>query len=143
MKICTFFGHRDCPGEIRPFLRAAILSMIQEQGVDTFYVGHQGAFDRMVVGILQMLVEEMPAIRYTVVLAYLTPASLMDEKPLQHTLFPEGLEFVPRRFAIAWRNEWLIKHCDCVIAYAVHHCGNAARYAAKAEKKGKKVVYLH
>lgn len=140
MKTCTFFGHRDCPSDIRASLREAILSMIREHGVDTFYVGHQGAFDRMAAAVLESLTEEFPTIRYFVVLAYMPVGKA--EEPSRQTLFPEGQELVPRRFAIVRRNEWLLKRCDYVIAYVVHHCGNAHVYVEKAERKGIPVIYV-
>ncbi len=142
MKVCTFFGHHDCTGDIRKRLQAAILAMIDEQGVDTFYVGHQGAFDRMAAEVLSTIVQEKQSVRYFVVLAYLSSAAQMDAERVQHSLVPEGLEFVPRKYAIAWRNEWLISHSDCVIAHVIYHCGNAAAYVAKAERKGKIVVNI-
>ena len=40
------------------------------------------------------------------------------------TLYPDGLERVPRRFAIVRANCAVIDRCDCAIAYAVHP-GNA------------------
>lgn len=140
MKACTFFGHRDSPGTLRSSLRAAILAMVREHGVDTFYVGHQGAFDRMAAELLETLVKELPWIRYMVVLAYLPPAGQGEHT--QPTLFPDGLEFVPKRFAIVRRNDWLIRRCDCVITHVVHHCGNAYTYAAKAERMGKVIINI-
>lgn len=42
MSVCTFFGHRDCPGTIRPSLRKALVDLIQAHSVTFFYVGCQG-----------------------------------------------------------------------------------------------------
>ena len=68
MFACTFFGHRDCPASIRPKLRAALTELIEEQGVDRFYVGQQGNFDAVARGVLRELAETYPHIRYSVVL---------------------------------------------------------------------------
>lgn len=139
MKCCTFFGHRDCPERIRPKLRAAILTMIADHGVDTFYIGHQGAFDRMALSILRELA--LPDIRCTVVLARLpSGAQRIDPEVSRHSLFPDGLETVPPRFAIARRNDWLLRHADCVITYVCAPSGGAAAYAAKARRQGKTII---
>ena len=55
MKICTFFGHRDAPDHIKEKVRQAIISLIKEESVDCFYVGHNGNFDRMVAALLAEL----------------------------------------------------------------------------------------
>ena len=67
---CTFFGHRNAPDTIKPILRKAIVNLIENRGVDLFYVGNQGAFDRTAISVLRGLKEEYPQIQYYVVLAY-------------------------------------------------------------------------
>ena len=47
--VCTFFGHRDDYGLDIKLLYKTIERLI-EDGVDTFYVGNQGHFDRTVLG---------------------------------------------------------------------------------------------
>ena len=47
MASCTFFGHRDCPSSIKEKLYEEIERLISHHGVDTFYIGTQGSFDRM------------------------------------------------------------------------------------------------
>lgn len=60
MAVCTFFGHRDCPEEIRPKLRETLVRFIEDYGVDQFYVGNQGAFDRIAREVLCRLKKESP-----------------------------------------------------------------------------------
>ena len=71
MKTCTFFGHRDCPETIKPYLREVLIDLITNNGVNTFYVGNQGRFDGIVRSVLRELEQEYPEIHYAVVLAYL------------------------------------------------------------------------
>lgn len=75
MSVCTFFGHRECPGAITPFIRIVLEQLIEEEGVRTFYVGNQGQFDRYVRGILRELKKDYPYIIYRVVLAYMLEKS--------------------------------------------------------------------
>ena len=137
---CTFFGHRDAPPGIEGILRQVLVSLIDTRQADTFYVGNQGKFDRMVARVLSGLQQEYPHITYAVVLAYLPG----EQEPAagQTTLYPGGLEDVPPRFAIARRNAWMLQQADCVVVYVSRSMGNAAKLQARAEKCGKAVINL-
>ena len=139
MAACTFFGHRDCPASIRPALRSVLLELIEEKGVSTFYVGSQGAFDALAASVLQELRTQYPHIRCRMVLAYFPRQQ--DAFPLE-TLPPEGIEAVPRRFAISWRNRWMLRQADYVVTYVTHGWGGAAQFAALAQRQGKFVYDL-
>ena len=65
-KVCTFFGHRDCPDSVKPQLRKMLVELIETQEVDTFYVGSQGKFDSLVLSVLEQLSQKYPHIRYEV-----------------------------------------------------------------------------
>ncbi len=136
---CTFFGHRDTPETVRPALTETLRRLVTTDGVDDFLVGHQGNFDRMVLAELRALQKEYPHIRYAVVLATL-PSGALPFAEAAETVFPEGLETVPRRFAVARRNEWMLKQSQIVVTYVTHSTGGAAKYKEKAEKQGKRVL---
>ena len=106
MAVCTFFGHRECPHSIQADLKTLLIHLIEEQHVELFYVGHQGAFDRIVRNTLHELTFHYPHIRYYVVLAYMPKSSNeYDDIDYALTLLPDGIETVPKRFAISWRNK--------------------------------------
>ena len=135
---CTFFGHRDAPREILPNLHAALLDLIENHSVQKFYVGNQGAFDAMVRRQLSML-EKTHGIHYYVVLAYL-PKQPSNPETASHTLYPEGLETVPLRFAICKRNLWMLERSEFVIVYTRNTTGGAVRFRQLAERKGRTVI---
>ena len=139
MSVCTFFGHRDCPSSIQPKLKATLIDLIENHAVHTFYVGNHGAFDSLVRSILQELTQPYPQIRYTVVLAYL-PTKQTDFP--YKTLLPDGIENVPKRFAISFRNKWMLKQSDFVVTYITHSWGGAAQFAELAEKQQKTIIPL-
>ena len=60
MPSCTFFGHRDCPDSLKQSIRAVIIDLITSYGVDMFYVGHQGGFDRLVRSVLREVTQDTP-----------------------------------------------------------------------------------
>lgn len=141
MFVCTFFGHRDCPDSIKPKLRKVLVDLITNRDVDMFYVGNQGRFDAIVRGVLRELKEEYPQIHYAVVLAYM-PGKKNVYDDFSDTMLPEGIETVHPRYAISWRNNWMLRQSDFVVTHITHSWGGAAQYALKAKHRGKVVVNL-
>ncbi|MBQ3087095.1 MAG: hypothetical protein IJC45_07155 [Clostridia bacterium] len=140
---CTFFGHKDTPENIREVLYSVLVDCIENKGADTFYVGNQGSFDRIVRSTLKQLQSLYP-IRYFVVLAY-RPDKIISETSLQDfsdTIFPEALVTVPPRFAIDKRNRWMIERSDIIITYVSRNIGGAYKFETIARKKGKTVIRL-
>jgi len=143
--ICTFFGHRDTPTDIRPELERTIRELIEQAGVTMFYVGHQGTFDAMAGSLLAQLQEEYAQMEYAIVLPYLYTSE--DQLPYlvqrgAPSVFPEGLEHVPPRFAIARRNRWMVEQADIVVAYVRYTWGGAHQFRELARKKGKRIMDL-
>lgn len=138
--VCTFFGHKDTPKEIEPALRSTLIDLIENKNVNVFYVGNNGNFDTMVRRHLEDLSQTYP-ITYSVVLAYL-PTEKNKYDNLTNTIYPEGLETVPKRFAIPWRNKWMIQQSDIVVTYVNHNFGGAWQFKEIAIKHSKKVIEL-
>ena len=138
IKTCTFFGHRDTPQTVKPVLQTVLQELI-EQGVRQFYVGNQGNFDAMVTGVLKEL-EQSHGIRFEIVLAY--HPNKKDPFYETHSILPEGIETVPPRFAIEYRNKWMIEHSDIVVSYVRRSFGGAAKFKALAIKKDKTIIEL-
>lgn len=136
-----FFGHSEVIHNIRPKLTEIIENLITEEKVTVFYVGNQGQFDSMVYSVLKELKTKYPQIRYTVVLAYM-PDEHIKEVYGEDTLYPEGLETVPKKFAINKRNEWMILNSDISVCYVYKTTGGAAKFKGKAEKKGLRIISL-
>lgn len=139
---CSFFGHRYIDEAIAAPLKNALTNLIANN-VDTFLVGHQGDFDRLVLRTLRQLKKEFPQIRYRVVLAYLPAApAACCAYPEEETVFPEGLETVPPRYAISWRNRWMIRQSDVVVTYITHSQDSAAQFAKLAKRMNKQVINI-
>ena len=137
---CTFFGHRYVSNEIEPALRSTLIDLIENHSVSLFYVGNHGGFDAMVRHVLREFSARYP-ITYHVVLAYM-PGNKdeFDTGDYSDTIFPEGIETVPKRFAINYRNKWMIEQSDFVVTYVTNHIASGA---ALAERKGKTVIELY
>lgn len=140
---CTFFGHRVVTNDVKTRLGVVITDLIVHHAVDVFYVGNQGGFDEIVSEVLRQLQMIYP-IDYAVVLAYFPIERDGNGTPNPpDTIYPEGLETVPKRFAICYRNRWMLERADDVVTYVTHRGGSgAARYQSLAEQRGKKVIFL-
>ena len=138
--VCTFFGHKDTPKEIEPTLRSTLINLIENKNVTVFYVGNNGNFDTIVRRQLEHLSQTYP-ITYNVVLAYL-PTKKNEYEDHSNTILPEGIETVPKRFAISYRNKWMVEQSDVVVTYVTHSFGGAAQFKAMAQRQGKKVIEL-
>ena len=143
MPACTFFGHHDCPSTIKPKLREVLSDLIENHGVDMFYVGQQGAFDGIVRSVLKELAPVYPHINYAVVLERMPQKrDEFDTRDYSDTMLPEGIETVHPRFAISWRNKWMLKRSDYVVTYITHSWGGAAQFAEMAGRQKKTVINL-
>lgn len=138
---CGFRGHADAPKELYVPLRNSIEQLICQQDAREFYVGSQGAFDHMALRALREMKEKYPFIHYAVVLAYL-PGKSVPQDPADPTIFPEGLEQVPPRFAISRRNRWMVDNCRWMVAYVTRGFGGAVKTLVLARKKGVTVIEL-
>ena len=135
-----FFGHKDTPKEIEPTLRTTLIDLIENHNAAVFYVGNNGNFDTMVRRQLENLSQTYP-ITYNIVLAYI-PTKKSEYDSFTNTLLPEGIETVPKRFAISYRNKWMVEQSDVVVTYVTHSFGGAAQFKAMAERQGKTVIKL-
>ena len=138
MATVTFFGHRDTPKETEPTLRSALIDLIENKNATVFYVGNHGNFDAMVRRQLENLSKTYP-IKYYVVFAYM-PGK--NNTPDEHSILPEGIETVPRRFAINYRNKWMLGKSDIVVTYVTRPVGGAWEFKQMAEKHKKIIIAI-
>jgi len=141
MSACTFFGHSVCSDDIRSVLREKITELIENHSVNMFYVGNHGDFDRMTLSVLRELKKEHNGIDYAVVLAYMPKKrTVSDTTDFSETVFPEEAANAPKRFAISYRNRWMIQKSEYVITHVTHSWGGAAQFVKLAKRQGKVVV---
>ena len=141
--ICSFFGHRDAPDKMRLRLYDEIKRHVSERGTDTFYVGGYGNFDNMVSSILHEIKGLYPHISVYQILAYMPTIENGKSNGIRHpTLYPDGLELVPKKFAIVYRNRWIINESDYIIAYVSANYGGAYEALKYARIKHKSIINL-
>ena len=138
MSACTFFGHRDCNDDIESEVYACVENLIRNN-VAVFYVGTQGNFDAMVHRVLKKLKVKYPHIKCNIVFAYLPDKKEVSESD---SVYPEGIENVPPRFAIDYRNKWMINNSEYVVCCVKYNFGGAYKFLKFAEKQKKSVINL-
>lgn len=137
---CTFFGHADAYNINLTVLKECIEQLIGE-GVNGFYVGNQGNFDRAVYDCLHQLRVKYPHIHISVVLAYL-PENNQNQKASMDAIYPEGIEIGPPKFAIERRNKWMINASQYCICFITRKWGGAYKFARRAKCRGLTVINL-
>ena len=141
-KVCFFIGHRDTPEHVYPALEQAVEQLIT-QGVTEFYVGNHGSFDRMAARGVIAAKQRHLEVRLTMLLPY-HPAEREVVLPagFDGSLYPPGMENVPRRFAIARANRWMVEHTSRLIAIFDGSPGGTAHTVRLAEARGLDICFL-
>ena len=142
LKSCFFIGHREADERLLPTLVNAIERLVVSEDVTCFYVGGYGGFDRIAATAVKQVKWRHPEIILMLVLPY-HPAERPVETPygFDGTYYPEGMETVPRKFAIVQANKRMVDNVDWLIAYVRHGASNSQRFLEYAKKRS--VLYIN
>lgn len=134
MSSCFFIGHREAPIELEPFLQREIERHIVEYGVNAFILGRYGRFDHLAAQAVVEAKEAHPGITLSLLLPY-HPAERTIELPkgFDDSIYPDGMETTPRRYAIERSNRQMIRQVNFLIAYVTHPASNASKFLAYAK----------
>lgn len=134
----TFCGHKI------EFYSDAIRKKLYEiseqlinQGADEFLFGGYGNFDLMAAQVIRELKEKYSRIRSVLVVPYVF--NNFDRELYDHFEYPP-IAHVPKRFAMAKRNKWMIDRSDVIVAYVSHDYDGSAKMLRYAKRKRKHVI---
>lgn len=145
--IITFCGHSR-------FLKSAereeeVLLILEKLVGDSdadFFLGGYGEFDEFAYACSKKFKERHPSVSLVFVTPYITldyqknhleyKASLYDS-----IIYPE-IEEKPLRFAITYRNRYMIERADFIIAYVNRTSGGAYKTLRYAKKLGKNIYNI-
>ena len=145
--IITFCGHANfCKTEeyeqkMLAFLRETVADQPAE-----LHLGGYGNFDRFAYDCCKKYKKDHPNVSLVLVTPYLTIDYQQNHLKQQETkydyiLYPD-IEDKPKRYAIVYRNKYMVEKADYVIAYVQHHRGGAYQTYRYAQRKGKKIFNL-
>ena len=136
MKSCFFIGHREADERLLPKLIDTIESLVASEDVTCFYVGGYGGFDRIAASAVKRVKKSHPEIQLMLVLPY-HPAERPVQTPygFDGTYYPEGMEAVPRKFAIVQANKCMVDNVDWLVAYVRYGASNSRKILEYAERK--------
>lgn len=133
---CFFIGHRDAPSSLYEQLKANIRHLIINKNVSEFVIGGYGSFDALASSAAVHLKTEFPDITILRLIPYFDPShSVFLPEGFDGSLYPEGLEAVPRRYAIVRANQYMVEHSDHLICYVRNSFGNSGNLLEFASRK--------
>ncbi|MBQ8416126.1 MAG: hypothetical protein IJX13_04405 [Clostridia bacterium] len=145
--IVTFCGHSHFSKseEYEQKILSFFGDKVGNQPAD-MYLGGYGDFDNFAYSCCKKYKETHPDISLVFVTPYLTVEYQRNHLDYQQTrydsiLYPE-IEDKPPRFAISYRNKYMVEKADYVVAYVDHDWGGAYTTYKHAKRKGKEILNL-
>lgn len=143
MTVCTLFGDRDTPEDMREKIKTALTIMIRDFNVDFFYIGNEGNFDELAEDALYELCTKYPYVGYNLAMC-----------------IPEGTEFSPleiyernlcpffrckgssKEILLEKINRWMIQESDYVIIHTKDPDSEVSKLRKYARRKNKRIILL-
>lgn len=145
--IITFCGHSDFQRteERERRLLGFFEETVGNRAAD-MYLGGYGNFDAFVYDCCKQYQKTHPNVSIYLITPYITPQ--YQEKHLKHQkslydgiIYPE-IEDKPPRFAISYRNRWMVERADLVVSGVERAYGGAYQTYRYAKRKNKPVFCL-
>ena len=145
--VISFCGHASFSAS--ETVEKCLLDFLNEEiGQDpvSFYLGGYGAFDEFAYSVCKKYREKHANARLAFITPYITEAYQkrvlsLEKDRYDEIIYPE-IENKPLRFAISYRNQWMMEKADVVIAFVEHDWGGAYKSYQYAKRKGKKIFNL-
>ncbi len=145
--IITFCGHSTFCEKAN--YENKLLSILQEKVGDNpaeIYLGGYGSFDEFARVCCRKYQKEHPNVCLVFITPYITVEyqknHLEYNKNNYDAILYPALEDKPLRFAISYRNKWMVEKADLVISYINHNYGGAWQTYQHAKRKGKEIINL-
>ena len=145
--IVTFCGHSQFIKT--PQIEENLMRLLHERVGDNpaqFLLGGYGGFDLFSYQCCKQYQKAHPKTKLILVTPYITPEYQknhleFEKERYDEIVYPE-IENKPKRFAILYRNQWMVDAADLVIAYVQYPYGGAYQTYRYAQKKEKTPVNL-
>lgn len=142
--IITFCGHAEFrkTTEYEQKILAFLENLVGDQPAD-MYLGGYGAFDSLAYDCCKKYQDNHPNISLIYVTPYMTVEYQQNHLEYQKTIYdsiiyPE-IQDKPIKFAISYRNKWMVEQADFVICGISHDWGGAYQTYQHAKRKKKPI----
>lgn len=145
--IVTFFGHRDfiSNNKFREKIKSILDELVGDNAAE-FYLGGYGRFDAFAYLCCKSFAETHNNVSLVFVTPYISEEyqrnHLTEISRKYHCVVYPDIEKAPKRFAIAYRNRYMVDRADIVICYIKREYGGAFQAIKYAERKDKRVINL-
>ena len=143
--IITFCGHSDFreTGDIRERMIRRITELVNGEAVE-FFLGGYGNFDTFAYSVAKSYRDANA--NANAKLVFVSPYQTESYLKSRVGFYDESIypleEKVPPRFAISYRNKWMVEHADAVIAYVKRTNGGAYQTLKHATKLKKHIINI-
>ena len=141
--VITFCGHSKYEGTAEDEIK--ILKLLNQKAGNSsveFFLGGYGGFDWFAYRCAKKFQKEHEEAKVIWITPYLN-SSLSDDKKNRFDLivYPE-LEKIPLKYAIVYRNRWMVEQADIVISYIINQYGGAYAMYQYAKRKNKEIYNI-
>ena len=145
--IVTFCGHAQFSKSKE--YEQKILTFLEEKVGDTptsFYLGGYGDFDSFAYECCKKYKKAHPNVSLILITPYITIEYQKNhlnyqKKRYDDIIYPE-IEDKPLKFAISYRNEWMVEQADYVVCGITHEWGGAYKTYQHAKRKKKPIFNI-
>ena len=114
---------------------------LAKKGYDVFLCGGIGAFDVISARAVYELKNELPHIKNILVLPY-PDFNYLHKEYYDETIYPECLDFCPRKAAIPKRNRYMADISSVIICYVRYSFGGSGKTLEYAKSKKLEVINI-
>jgi len=141
--IITFFGHTEFTETkaIEDKIYSILDNINNNEQID-FYLGGYGRFDLFAYACAKKYKETHKNVKLIFVTPYISEKYINKRTDEYDEIIYPPLENKPNKYAILYRNQWMIKESDIVIVYVKYSVGGAYTAYTYAERIGKNTINL-
>ena len=141
--IITFCGHSKFydSKEIHGEMMALLEQLVGDAPVE-FFLGGYGNFDSFARSCCEEFKETHPNAKLILITPYINKKFYEYEKKLYDGIIYPEIEDKPLKFAISYRNKWMVEKADYVIAYVDEAYGGAYQTLTHARRRKKPIFNL-
>ena len=136
--------------ELKEKIKAQIINLIENENVDTFFVGEIGGYEEDAYDTVLEVFKNYPDIHITLIVSKTSElhdigidgSGIIHQRRFCHDwIYPDKSAVGYKRWCIVHRNRFIIENTDFIIAYNKYK-GRAYDFCKQAKNKGVTIIEL-